>query len=1002
MKRLLAVVLVFIILLSALVPVLANPLYDEVGNVLKDIGVLKGDTDTGDLMLDDNLKRQDMVVMISRLYKDEQVAKDYNGKNVFKDLGAKEKFYIPYITWAKDQGLVTGMEKDVFGFNGYVTVQQFQTVLLRALKYGEEAKDWDSVPQVAESLGIMKDLNLKASSNLSRGQMSYMVMNALNETQKGSFLTLADELNLDVPQIFRVNADLDIDKNSAIFKGSVQGVDSLQLNIRPTSSNIKSGSQLVELALDSKGNFNHTLKNLETGSYEYRFESGNKNTQFKSFKIDEVAFNLLEAKADNLKEIHLLFTQAVDTNSASFASNYQTSAGSIKDISFRDKDRTVVLSLNGTMTQQKEYKVSAFRIKSKDGQDVEIKDVKFTAFDSKLPEVLKVSQLGNKGIKIELSEPVKSAASRNFKVDGKTFNGSVKLENNIITMIYHKYAYNLNEGSHTVNISGIEDFAGYKIIDTDKDFQVVKDKDAPTIVDASASLESVVIEFDEDIDPASANKNNFYWKSGNMKRYPDNVRFSNNKAYLEFRNNKLQYNENIIYVENVMDYSDNKMKLSHIGVTPIIDKTNPEVISYSVADDGKSIGLYYSKNVQGKTRSNYSIKDINDKTVYIRDIQGSGREFTILLSSPLPAGRNILNISGVQDTTTLKNVLIEFETIIDMDDVEKPKMTNYTGYGNYIMVEFSKEMDMETISNTENYYISFDGKIEYLPSSSLITLANDGKSFTILLPDEIRSRKVSVGQNLTSIEIRGLKDTVGNDTDPLLLKLEFDGSSSGKAKAIDYYKDKPGKKGALVDENTIKIKFNIPIVQASESDFDITGRTIESIDVDGSQEITLYLNYKDETSIKDGYLSIKNNNKMKTYIDTDVEGGKINLVDEVAPRVISNLTSLYTSSRTIDLPFTEDLESDGASLYKRDLEVIREEDGYVLSQNEYATSINSNDKSIIRIYINSDINNKVRSRYSVSLKGEGSTNSEPNYIRDGAGNLATSSGSYYISDEIAK
>lgn len=1003
MKRLLAVILVFIILLSALVPVLANPVYDEVGNVLKDIGVLQGDTDTGDLMLDKNLLRQDMVVMISRLYKDEKTAENYkDGKNVFKDLGVDQRFYIPYITWAKDQGLVEGMEKDKFGFNGYVTVQQFQTILLRSLKYGEEAKDWKSVPEVAKSLGIMKDLDLNPSSNLSRGEMAYMVLNALNETQKGSFLTLADELNLDVPEIFRVTAEIDINKNSVNLKGSVQGVNSLQLNVRPTSSNIKSGSKLIKLDLDSKGNFSHTLKNLETGSYEYRFESGSKNTQFKSFKIDEVAFDFIEAKADNLKEIHLLFTQSVDTNSASFPSNYQSSAGGIKDISFRDDNRTVVLALNGTMTQQKEYKLSAFRIKSKDGQDVEIKDVEFNAFDNKSPKILETTQIGNKGIKLEFSEPIRLATAINFKINGEPFNGDVILENNIITLIYPKYVYNLNEGTHTINISGIEDYAGYKIKDIDEDFQVIKDEQPPIIIDASASLETAIIEFDKDIDPVSENKNNFYWKSGNMKRYPDKVTFSNNKAYLEFKNNKLQYNENMIYVENVMDYSDNKMKLSQIGVTPIIDKTNPELISYKVAEDGKSIDIYYSKDVQGKTRSNYSIKDMNDKTVYIRDIQGSGREFTILLSSPLPVGRNTLNISGVEDTTSFKNILIEFETVIDMDDVEKPKMVSHAGYGNYIMVEFSKEMDLETISNTKNYYINFDGKIEHLPSSSLVTLSNDGKSFTILLPDEITSKKVFVGQNLTSIEAHGLKDTTGNYIDGLKLKLEFDKNSSGKAKAIDYYKDKAGKQGVLIDENTMKIKFNIPIVQASEDDFLIVGRKIEGIDVNESQEIILYLDYKDRTSIKDGDLYIKSNNKMKTYIDTDVEGGTVNLVDEVAPRVISNLTTLYTSIRSIELPFTEELESEGAGLYRRDLEVIREEDGYVLSESEYSTSLKSNDKSIIQIYINSNINNKVSSRYSVSLKGQNSTNKEPNYIRDTAGNLASSSGSYYISDTIAK
>jgi hypothetical protein len=983
--------------LSALAPVLAEHIYDEVGNILKDIGVLQGDTD-GDLMLDDNLKRQDMVVMISRLYKEEEKAKNYVGKNVFKDLDSSRKFYIPYITWSKDQGLIAGMEKDKFGFNGYVTVQQFQTVLLRALGYGEEAKDWNSVPEYAKSLGIMKDLDLNPSDKLSRGEMAYMVLNTLNETKKGSLLTLADILDLDIPELFKVNEEISIDKNSVTFKGVVQGTNSLKLNLRPTTSTIKSGAKLISIDLDKKGNFEHTINDLETGSYEYRFETGNKTTQFKSFKIDEIAFDFIEAKADNLKEIHLLFTKPVDTNSALFVSNYQTDAGNIKEVSFRDDDKVIVLTLNGAMTQQKQYEISAFRVKSKDGLEAQVKNIEFETLDDSLPEVSKVSQLGNKGVKVELSEPVKSASSRNFKIDGKSFVGNVKLDKNIITLTYYKSSYNLDEGTHTINISGIEDYAGYKIIDVDEDFEVIKDDEAPEIVDGSATLENVVIEFNEDIDPTSANKKNFYWKAGSSKRYPDNVRFSNNKAYLEFRNNKLQYRENTIYVDNVTDYSGNEMKLSHITVTPVIDRTNPEVLSYKVGEDGKSITVYYSKNVEGRTRSNYSIKDRNDKTVYIRDVKGSDREYTIYLPSPLPVGENTLIIEGVKDTTTLKNEVVPFETTINMEDVEKPKVVTYTGYSNYIMVEFSKEMDMSTITDTNNYYIEFDGKIEYLPNSSLITGSNDNKSFTILLPEKINNKKVSVGDNLTSIEARGLKDVVGNDTSPLLLKLDFDKSSSGKAKAIDYYSSISGKQGVLLDENTIKIKFNIPIIQADEDDFSISGRDIEGVDVDGSHEVTLYLDYKDKTSIEDGKLSIRSSNDMKTYIDTDVEGGKINLVDEVAPRVIYDIDNLYTRGNVIELPFTEDLESEGAALYRRDLEVVREEDGYVLSESDYSTSLKSNDKSIIQISINK---RDVSSRYSIRVKGEDSQGSST-YIRDKSGNLLLDSGSYYISDEVRR
>ncbi len=83
MKRLLAAALVFILILSALAPVIAESIYDEAGEILSNLDVLRGD-ENGNLMLNSNLKRQDMVVMISRLYKKEDIAKSFKGKNVLK------------------------------------------------------------------------------------------------------------------------------------------------------------------------------------------------------------------------------------------------------------------------------------------------------------------------------------------------------------------------------------------------------------------------------------------------------------------------------------------------------------------------------------------------------------------------------------------------------------------------------------------------------------------------------------------------------------------------------------------------------------------------------------------------------------------------------------------------------------------------------------------------------------------------------------------------------
>jgi len=197
LKKIIIFLVLLSMLLSALVPIIANAQPDDLflssGEILRSLNVLQGNKDKN-LMLDNKLKRQDMIVLMSRLYKEENSLKTNLIKANFTDI--EDSFYETYINWAVAKGLIIGMDKDTFGFNEHVTVQQFMTVLLRVLGYDEESKLWDTVPDIASNLGIMKDLNLNPNSHLTRGQMAVMTLNTLNLTIKGSTLPLAEALNL--------------------------------------------------------------------------------------------------------------------------------------------------------------------------------------------------------------------------------------------------------------------------------------------------------------------------------------------------------------------------------------------------------------------------------------------------------------------------------------------------------------------------------------------------------------------------------------------------------------------------------------------------------------------------------------------------------------------------------------------------------------------------------------------------------------------------------------
>jgi len=1009
MKRIVSMTLTFIIAFSIFIPVeiVYAENIEEAGNILKELGVLSGINQKGDLGLNNYFKRQDMVVMISRLFGDEETAKNFNDLSIpitFKDLAGQNeriKFYIPYIRWAIKKGLIKGHDNNTFGFDENVKVQQYQAVLLRALGYNDEADDWKKVPNKAEELHIMDGLSLKPEAYLTRGQMAVMTLNALQQEINRGLLTLAEMLDLVIPEPFKVEATVKVENNTAIFTGQAYGTKYLVLQLKPASTNITMEAQNFGIPLDEDGKFTFKVDNLQVGNYQYRFQSDGKNTEYELFTINVLPFNLVDIKASNLKEITLTFTQPVEKSIASLASNYTTSAGLIKDVRFEENDTKIVILLTTNMTQNMKYKISAHKIKSASGEEITLNNYEFVAYDNDVPKVISVKQLGSKGLRIYLSEPVKTASTTNIKVDEKPINGSTTLEDNIITLTIPSY-YALKEGKHTITISNLEDYAGNKMKDETISFTIVKDSTPPSIISASATIEEAIIEFDEEIDPNTALTMNFYWKQGNTKKYSNKVVFKENKAYVEFVNNTLPSSETTIYVENVSDYSGNKLKASEVKVVPTIDTSEPEVVNYIVAEDGKSITVYFNKNVIGIFKNYYSITDKDNKPVNIVEIQGSGKEYKIILADTLPVGLNTLTISGIQDTTPLKKQMEKpFITTIDMADIEKPKIVSHYGLANNIIIYFSKFMDMGTIQDLNNYLMVFDGKTSRLPENTRFIPGNDGKSITIQLPEYYNNIKVQTGPNasLSKLTVFGVRDISGNELDSYIKELTFDSSTSGNARAVDYYSDKPGKQGIITDTNEIKIRFNIPIIYASPSDFVVPGRTVYNVVANGTDEVTLYLDYAQSYYFTPTFVTIIPNNSMKTVINTSVDGGVVNLIDKVPPHIVSYQPYLKVNGNVIEVQFSKKLEKEGDFLYRRDIEVVRLADNKILSKDgDYTTSLKSGDESVLLITI---LRREINSKYAIRLVGE--NNSEHLfYIRDIDGNLAIPSGVFYTETEIPK
>lgn len=189
--------LFFVILfcLNSNVKAYTTKYYSE-AKLLEKSDIIKGDT-KGDLMLEETLQRQDLVIIIARLYSEEKRAQSMTGKLEFKDVDNKA-YYRPFIIWAAEKGIMEGKSDKIFGVGDDVTVLQLETILLRILGYEEEAKNSDLIVTLSDSLGLNEGINSRNSDSIKRGELSKMIINALNIERKGSTIKLKDVLNLDI------------------------------------------------------------------------------------------------------------------------------------------------------------------------------------------------------------------------------------------------------------------------------------------------------------------------------------------------------------------------------------------------------------------------------------------------------------------------------------------------------------------------------------------------------------------------------------------------------------------------------------------------------------------------------------------------------------------------------------------------------------------------------------------------------------------------------------
>lgn len=769
-------------------------------DALKAKGIVTGYED-GSARLDKTITRAELAKVIVKTLD----LKEITGVYSFNDKNYKlnAKWPAPYIEAVTAAGIMEGKDKvkKIFDFNGNVTVEELATVLVRALKLevpttgvDNTATKWaQGYVQAAINAGLLeKGLNYQAAATRSQ-----VVVAAYTIDQKNSIPTVAS---------YKV-----VDANNVEF----------------TLSN----GEVVKVKLDK------ALEANKETAVEFKDSKGN-TIATKVTYVVTTATKIASATANNLAQVVVTFDGEVDKTTAGDADNYsiyerdsKTTTKNIKSAVVSADGKSVTLTVakagltpTGEFTNQLPYQLSFNNIKAGD-KILSVKDFDFTPVDAALPTAESVQALGNKTIRVVFSEPVESANPSNFLVDGNSLVGNTKISGN--TVIVKLYSA-LSDGSHKVTVTNVEDFAGFKSLSKELSFEVVKDTTAPTVTVESATFESVTVKFSEPVDPDTVLASNVYWLQGSTKKYPKAPvqQISDDTFKFDFSDNKIQYTTDL-FVTNVKDYSGNAIAAdTKVQVTPVLDQTRPAVVNAELNKDRKTITVKFSKAIEGASvdATDFVIKDADGKevsklkTATLTD----SKTVTVVLAAGLTEGKAYtIEIAGINDTTTLKNVILPYSKQLTVEDKTAPVVDTANAavrntVSNSITITYPEAMqtsgDGSIVDRAKySYYTAADGW-NVLPGSVNVNSTPDGKSAILSFPDGIKV------VNVTQVRVSLVKDVAGNLIDGLTATLTVNGAVAPTVGTV-----------VATDNKTIEVPFNKSLLSStvSSNDFTVKAGSVE-------------------------------------------------------------------------------------------------------------------------------------------------------------------------------
>jgi len=703
-KHILIFILSFLLVISSLIPVYANGInttainnkvitqsYYDIATRLKNAGVLNFKSNS--LNLDEKVTRQEAVSAMLDImgynlsetkihfvpYNDKlvevviqgekkngekfNVLKLYNEpldivKRGFKDVPEKApQNYKNAVIIGKALGIVHGYNGNFF-WDKNVTANEMYLLMLRVLNYKEN-------PNIINTLGLNKNIHIKANEGINRGQMCQIIYNTLLAQEFNTKEPLQDILKVKVDDVNTPALEkIDVYSEKKIvltFNEEIKKI--LPQNVKITNSKGEEIDKFSILKLDSNvfqikssefvydEKYSIEIINVEDTSGNLTSVTGS----FKGIKKDYTDFNVASVDALFNNEIKVRFNKDIDKYSLN--NNFIE----IKDLGIKDIKvyENYIKIRTEPMTKNKMYELNFRNIKDWSGNS--LKTNKFVVKNNAKYEyykILDVKSIGEDSIKIiygydvdkDFVEDVKNYKINNgLKIndakllsDGRTVilntskqNNeyySLKIKNKIETRNSH-YSQHTFRGMKSNNSMPYTSSLSVRT-DTELEVRFSKPMDIESIMDKkNISIDDLEI---IDIKPV--------YQGINSSEYHKIFRIKTAKQ-------KPNHYYKINY-ENLLDEYGNSLKNTYSSFCgKSEDRVAPIAYNYAYKQNGNKIKIRFTEKVTRRSAeniSNYKIYGMSTPPIRAT-LSDDERSVTLDVSNLVMDKQYIIGISNIED-----------------------------------------------------------------------------------------------------------------------------------------------------------------------------------------------------------------------------------------------------------------------------------------------------------------------------------------------------------------